>query len=82
MRRVLPVLLLVSVCFLPACHAQDTSQTPTSLPPIEVYFSPKGGCTEAVVKELGTAKTSVLVQPSGRITIASSPVQPGAMDYE
>ena len=27
-----------------------------------VYFSPHGGCTEAVVKELGQAKTSVLVQ--------------------
>src|SRR5438132_14126289 len=29
---------------------------------IEVYFSPKGGCTDAVVRELNSAKTSVLVQ--------------------
>ena len=28
----------------------------------EVYFSPKGGCTEAVVRELGKAKTNVIVQ--------------------
>ncbi len=27
-----------------------------------VFFSPKGGCTEAVVRELATAKESVLVQ--------------------
>jgi phosphatidylserine/phosphatidylglycerophosphate/cardiolipin synthase-like enzyme len=29
---------------------------------IEVYFSPKGQCTEAVVRELGKAKGTVLVQ--------------------
>lgn len=28
----------------------------------QVYFSPKGGCTEAIVKELGEAKQSILVQ--------------------
>jgi len=27
----------------------------------KVYFSPKGGCTEAIVTELGKAKTSVFV---------------------
>jgi phosphatidylserine/phosphatidylglycerophosphate/cardiolipin synthase-like enzyme len=27
-----------------------------------VYFSPKGGCTEAIIKELDRSKTSVLVQ--------------------
>jgi phosphatidylserine/phosphatidylglycerophosphate/cardiolipin synthase-like enzyme len=32
------------------------------MPPVEVYFSPQGGCTEAVVKELDVAKESVLVQ--------------------
>jgi phosphatidylserine/phosphatidylglycerophosphate/cardiolipin synthase-like enzyme len=61
MNRLLPLFLLVFVCLIPACQAQDTSQ-PTTLPPIEVFFSPKGGCTEAVVKELNAAKTSVLVQ--------------------
>jgi phosphatidylserine/phosphatidylglycerophosphate/cardiolipin synthase-like enzyme len=28
----------------------------------EVYFSPHGGCTEAIIRELDKAKTSVLVQ--------------------
>lgn len=28
----------------------------------EVYFSPKGGCTEAIVSALGSAKETVLVQ--------------------
>jgi phosphatidylserine/phosphatidylglycerophosphate/cardiolipin synthase-like enzyme len=32
------------------------------LPPIEVYFSPHGGCTEAVVHEIDNAQSSILVQ--------------------
>jgi phosphatidylserine/phosphatidylglycerophosphate/cardiolipin synthase-like enzyme len=32
------------------------------MPPVEVYFSPKGGCTEAVVRELNAAKQTVFVQ--------------------
>ena len=30
-------------------------------PTWEVYFSPQGGCTEAIIKELDKAKTSILV---------------------
>jgi phosphatidylserine/phosphatidylglycerophosphate/cardiolipin synthase-like enzyme len=33
-----------------------------SSPNIQVYFSPKGGCTEAVVDALSKAKSTVLVQ--------------------
>ena len=66
MRRLPPVLLLL-LLVLPACQqapaqpAGDSSAQNT-LPPIEVYFSPKGGCTEAVVRELTAAKETVLVQ--------------------
>jgi len=28
----------------------------------EVYFSPRGGCTDAIIKELNKAKSCVLVQ--------------------
>jgi len=47
-----------------ACLAQEApqGQQAQSLPPIEVHFSPNGGCTEAVVKELAAAKATVLVQ--------------------
>jgi phosphatidylserine/phosphatidylglycerophosphate/cardiolipin synthase-like enzyme len=56
-RPFLPILLL-PLLFLTACQPAG----PQSLPPIEVRFSPKGGCTEAVVAELDAAKTSILVQ--------------------
>ncbi len=32
------------------------------LPPIEVYFSPSGGCTDAVVREIRAARHTILVQ--------------------
>jgi len=55
-------LVLALACFLHACQGQEPSKAPDALPPIEVYFSPKGGCTEAVVKEIDAAKSSILVQ--------------------
>jgi len=35
---------------------------PAIAQPITVYFSPKGGCTEAIIQELDKAQKSVLVQ--------------------
>ncbi len=40
-------------------------------PAWEVYFSPSGGCTEAVVKALGGAKSSILIQA---YSFTSSPI--------
>ncbi len=68
------LLLLVLLC-LPGCQQSpaQVADAPAAqaLPHIEVYFSPKGGCTEAVVKELNAAKTSVLVQAS---SVTSTPI--------
>ena len=63
MKRLLPLALILFL-LTPACRAQEATAPvqSQSLPPIEVYFSPKGGCTEAVVRELGNAKATILVQ--------------------
>ncbi len=37
----------------------------------EVYFSPHGGCTDAIIKELNKAKNTVLVQA---YTLTSAPI--------
>ncbi len=73
MKRAPAVLLLLLVLPLPACRAQQAPQGQSlrTLPPIQVYFSPNGGCTEAVVKELDAAKQSVLVQA---YSFTSSPI--------
>lgn len=58
MKRTRPLLALVLLLCVPACQTQERQ----SLPPVEVHFSPKGGCTEAIVKEIDATKTSILVQ--------------------
>lgn len=40
---------------------RDASADPTPQPTITVHFSPHGGCTDAVVALIGSAKTSILV---------------------
>ena len=60
MRRIAwPMILFV---LLAGC--QKTPSSNTTVPPgqIAVYFSPNGGCTDAIVEALDDAKTSVLVQ--------------------
>jgi hypothetical protein len=48
---------------LAGCHSDQTPPvTPVSSSNIAVYFSPNGGCTDAVAKALEGAKQTVLVQ--------------------
>jgi phosphatidylserine/phosphatidylglycerophosphate/cardiolipin synthase-like enzyme len=63
MKRLLISLLVAVAVSVSACRAQGAvvSQQ-AAAPPIEVHFSPKGGCTEAVIKELNAANETVLVQ--------------------
>src|SRR5947207_8489698 len=44
---------------------------------IQVYFSPKGGCTEAVVNALGGARSTVLVQA---YSFTSAPIAKALVD--
>jgi phosphatidylserine/phosphatidylglycerophosphate/cardiolipin synthase-like enzyme len=47
----------------PACGDRPGAGTATAAPPsIEVYFSPRGGATEAVVRELESAKGEIFLQ--------------------
>ena len=57
MRRFLICLLLAAAGLPSGCEYQ-----PGVLPPIEIHFSPRGGCTEAIVDEIGAARQNVLVQ--------------------
>ena len=62
-RRGIPFLTLITV-FLIAAYAVDCLAQPVALDgaTAEVYFSPNGGCTDAIVAEIGKAKNEVLVQ--------------------
>ena len=52
-------------------HPQEKTST------WEVYFSPHGGCTEAVIKELDKAESSVLVQA---YSFTSAPIAKALLD--
>ena len=73
MKRFALLIILVYLVLVPACQTQE----PQSLPPIEVHFSPRGGCTEAVVKEINAAKTSILVQA---YSFTSAPIAKALVD--
>ncbi len=59
-RFTLVLFLVLCLCWFGCLQAPVTPPVPP--PTVEVYFSPKGGCTQAIIKELAAAKKSVLVQ--------------------
>jgi len=70
----------ILVCLVVAlgCPAsQDPKPANQAAPGIEVYFSPQGGCTEAVVRALDGAKQSVYVQAYG---FTSAPIAKALVD--
>jgi len=71
------ILLLAVVCF--SCSSQSTvSAAPSiSTAAIEVFFSPRGGATEAIVRELGNTKQEILVQA---YSFTSAPIAKALVD--
>ena len=61
MKRITPLLAIFTVilCIFSSPSITLLQEKP---PTWEVYFSPHGGCTDAIVKELNKAKSSILVQ--------------------
>ena len=53
------LLTLISLIICPISHATDLTLNNA---PVQVYFSPKSGCTEAIINELNKAKTEILVK--------------------
>src|SRR5512146_868352 len=55
-----PLLVPLASCRRDA--AGPGAGVPVNASSVEVYFSPKGGCTDAIVRELEKAKTSIRMQ--------------------
>jgi phosphatidylserine/phosphatidylglycerophosphate/cardiolipin synthase-like enzyme len=60
MRRPITLATIVLVAFLVAAREPHRSRTG-----IEVYFSPKGGCTDAIVAAIQNARRSIDIQAYG-----------------
>ncbi len=59
MRLAAVFLICVCILFPSGC---DNAFSSRPLPPIEVHFSPQGGCTETIVREIDAAQSSILIQ--------------------
>jgi phosphatidylserine/phosphatidylglycerophosphate/cardiolipin synthase-like enzyme len=72
MKRITTSLATLGIIILIGSSSSITfpQEKPTTCP-WEVYFSPQGGCTDAIVKELNKAKSTVLVQA---YTFTSAPI--------
>ena len=68
-------LLLILLINVQVGHAIDLTLPKDT--PVKVYFSPKGGCTNAIIKEIEQAKTEVLVQA---YSFTSAPIARALLD--
>ncbi len=73
-RSRLPVVLAFFLFVGVACSYPSTSvsASPAGAPNIEVYFSPNGGATGAIIRELNNAKKEILVQA---YSLTSAPIR-------
>jgi phosphatidylserine/phosphatidylglycerophosphate/cardiolipin synthase-like enzyme len=55
-------LVLLSVALLSDPPARALEVDVGRIPPIEVYFSPRDGATEAIVREIGQARSEIRIQ--------------------
>ncbi|MFA6224157.1 MAG: phospholipase D-like domain-containing protein [Desulfomonilaceae bacterium] len=60
-KNILCIILILCCSFLDVRQCLSSDLTLNNIP-LSVYFSPNGGCTDAIVKEIGNAKSEILVQ--------------------
>jgi PLD-like domain len=80
MRRLLSIIALTLFFFLSCSSPSTTASTGSqsvAAPSVEVFFSPHGGATEAVIHELGNAKQEILVQA---YSFTSAPIAKALVD--
>ncbi len=79
MPRPLRLVAFLLILLALACSSltPTVSASPPTAPPVDVFFSPHGGVTEAVVRELGNAKKEILVQA---YSFTSAPIAKALVD--
>ena len=74
MRRTIALVVLLALSLPVAGHAVDLSLTNA---PTKLYFSPDGGATQAIVKEIDSATLEILVQA---YSFTSAPIAKALVD--
>lgn len=62
MKKSFGIIFSILLLILCSCYASQAKNITFNNVPAQVYFSPQGGCTEAIVGEINKAKKEVLVQ--------------------
>jgi hypothetical protein len=64
MKKNISITTYLAVCFilLVNVHLGQAIDITLNNSPVKVYFSPRGGCTEAIVDEIDHAKSEIYVQ--------------------
>src|SRR5664280_1574881 len=61
-KRILLVIVSFSLILFPLHQTSHAANITLNNTPAQVYFSPDGGCTEAIVNEISHAKSEIYVQ--------------------
>ena len=78
MQKLLTIIVVLAVaCATYGQQSSDRNPQPLKAASWQVYFSPHGGCTEAVVEQLTKAKSNVLVQA---YSFTSEPIAKALVD--
>jgi phosphatidylserine/phosphatidylglycerophosphate/cardiolipin synthase-like enzyme len=67
----------LALALLVSCRSQMAPAPATQPAALEVHFSPKGGCTEAIVQELSKARNNIYVQA---YSFTSAPIAKALVD--
>ena len=70
-RQILWIIISLSFVLFPLPQISYAADLILNNTPTQVYFSPKGGCTKAIIKEINNAKSEILVQA---YSLTSSPI--------
>ena len=77
MRRSVSVAVIVLLSAIIVYSVHGKAVRGTEIDQVQVYFSPRGGCTEAVVSTINQAETEILVQA---YSFTSAPIAKALID--
>lgn len=61
-KRILLIIVSLSLFFFPLPHISQATDITLNNTPSEICFSPRGGCTEAIVSRINNAKSEIMIQ--------------------
>jgi phosphatidylserine/phosphatidylglycerophosphate/cardiolipin synthase-like enzyme len=61
-KQIIPIIIILSFVFFLLGQVPSASEIKFNNTPTQIYFSPKGGCTEAIIDQIDNAKSEILIQ--------------------